>query len=371
MKIAIDLRSLHAKNYSGVEHFAVQAIENLLALDKDNQYLLFYNGARQKTFEQFHFLNVKYKQTRIPNRLLNFGFKFLKWPKIESLMDDSGTILMPNPNMVALRSTTKLVLVIHDLSPVFMPEMYSFKAQLWHRLINVKRLCERADKILAVSEYTKQALVNDLGIQPDKIKTGLLGIDHHRYHSDLEPSKLRLVRNIYGLPGKFILFIGTLEPRKNLTRLLEAFEQIDSDYHLVIAGKKGWRYSEAMELMASSKKKGFIHYLGYVPEEDKPALLKLAKVFAWPSMYEGFGLPVLEAMAVGTPVLTSNVTSLPEVVGNSAVMVNPYSIEEIRSGLEMLINQPSVSVRYSQLGLSRAKQFTWSRTAEVLKELLH
>lgn len=370
MQVAIDLRSLHAKNYSGVELFTIQAIQRLIELDKEHQYLLFYNGAKPKTFDEFHFLNVKYKQTRIPNRLLNFGFRFLKWPKIESLADEPRVLLMPNPNMVALRSLTKLVLVIHDLSPVVMPEMYSFKAQVWHKFINVKKLCKRADKILAVSEFTKQALVNDLGISESKIHTGLLGVDHDRYHSEIEITKLRSVRNVYGLPGKFILFIGTLEPRKNLARLLEAFEALDSDCHLVIGGKMGWRYSEAMDLMRNTKKRNFIHYLGYVPEEDKPALIKLAQVFAWPSLYEGFGLPVLEAMAVGTPVLTSNVTSLPEVAGDSALMVNPYNTIDILNGLKMLLTQPNLRELYIKSGLVQSKKFTWDHTASVLKQLL-
>lgn len=371
MQVAIDLRSLHAKNYSGVEHFAVQAIEQLINSDKSQQYLLYYNGAKPKSFNQFHFVNVKYKQTRIPNRLLNFCFKFFNWPKIEILADESTVLLMPNPNMVALRSTTKLVLVIHDLSPILMPEMYSIKAQIWHKMINVPKLCRRADKILAVSEYTKQALVNELGIEASKIHTGLLGVDHERYHPDLDILTLRSVRNRYGLPGKFILFIGTLEPRKNLARLLEAFELLPNDCHLVIGGKLGWRYSEAMSLINNSKKKNFIHYLGYIPEDDKPAIIKLAKVFAWPSLYEGFGLPVLEAMAVGVPVLTSNVTSLPEVAGDSALMVNPYNIEDVKIGLETLLNQNIVRDRYIKSGLIRAKKFTWDHTAQILKQLLH
>jgi len=370
MRITVDLRSLHTDEYSGVEHFTLQALEYLFTIDKTNQYLLYYNGFRRKRFDQFHFINVAYKQTRIPNRLLNLAFKFLGFPTIETLSDDNPMVLMPNPNMIALRSTTKLILVVHDLSPLFMPEMYSLKAQLWHRLINIPKLAQRADKILAVSEFTKQTLVEKLGIDEHKITIANLAIDHERFHPNLNTAKLRSVRNRYGLPGEYILFLGTLEPRKNLSRLLAAFETLSSDAHLVIAGKLGWRYDQVLQQMRQSKKARQIHYLGYVPEADKPYLLKLARVFAWPSLYEGFGLPPLEAAAVSTPVLTSSVTSLPKVMGDSALLVNPYNVAEIARGLEELLTQELVRDKFMKRGLERAKEFSWIDTAQALQTIL-
>lgn len=370
MNITIDLRSLHTSEFSGVEYFSAQVIEQLLQLDKENHYLLYYNAFSKKSFDRFHFVNGKYKQTRIPNRLLNLAFKFLRWPKLETLTNNNGVVLMPNPNMIRLRSTTKLVLVIHDLSPVLMPEMYSWKAQIWHKLINIPALAKRADKIFAVSEYTKQSLVKEFGINPDKISVGLLGIDHQRYNSNISLGAQRNIRNVYNLPGEFILFLGTLEPRKNLVRLIKAFESLQSEETLVIAGKLGWRYNEVMSLIQSSPKRKQIMYLGYIPEEDKPALIKLAKVFAWPSLYEGFGLPVLEAMAVGIPVITSNVTSLPEVVGDSALTVNPYNISEIADGLKVLLTDNATRENYIQKGLNRSKEFSWQKTADVLYNLV-
>ncbi|QQS23373.1 glycosyltransferase family 4 protein [bacterium] len=370
MNITIDLRSLHTKEFSGVEYFSEQVIQHLLQLDKQNQYLLFYNGYKKKTFDQFHFVNGKYKQTRIPNRLLNLSFKFLGWPKIENLTNNNHVLLLPNPTMVSIHSVTKLILVVHDLSPVLMPEMYTLKSQLWHKMINIPKLAKRANRILAVSEYTKQTLVSEFGISPEKISVGLLGIDSNRYRYNQSIGNLRNIRNVYGLPGEFILFIGTLEPRKNLSRLIKAYEALDTEASLVIAGKKGWRYAEVMQLIESSPKRKQIVYLGYISEEHKPGLIKLAKVFAWPSLYEGFGLPVLEAMAVGTPVLTSNVTSLPEVVGDSAITVNPYNITEITQGLNVLLNDSAVRENYIAKGLERSQKFNWDKTAQVLHSLL-
>lgn len=370
MRITVDLRSLHTKHSTGVEYFTTQVLERLLATDKTNHYTLYYNGFQPKQFEQFHFINVTYKQTRIPNRLLNLAFRLFKTPTIESLSGEQGTVLMPNPNMIALRSTTKLALVVHDLSPILMPEMYSWKAQTWHKFINIPKLIHRADKLIAVSDYTKQALVSELSIAEDKITVAKLGVDHDRFHANLEVSELRSARNRYGLPGEFILFVGTIEPRKNLPRLIQAFEQIKSDAHLVIAGKLGWRYDEVFSLIQKSPKAKLIHYLGYIPESDKPALMKLASVFAWPSLYEGFGLPPIEAAAVGTPVVTSNVTSLPEVMSDSAMLVNPYNVSELAHALEVLLTQDTVREQFIRKGLERAKSFTWEATAEQIRKVL-
>ncbi len=369
MKITVDLRGLQEDKPSGIGYFTLQVLEHLLERDKINKYVLYYNSFKQKVFSRFHFVNTEYKQTRIPNRVLNFCFKFFGWPKIETLVDDTNWVLMPNLNIIALRNTTKLALVVHDLSPIMMPEMYSLKSQLWHKLINIPALCKRADKIIAVSEFTKQALVQQLQINPEKITVALLGVDHDRYHEHLEEHKLRYVRNVYGLPGQFICFIATLEPRKNLERLIAAFEQLDYEGNLVIIGKLGWRYARVLDKIRSSNKAKQIIYLGYVPEHDKPYIIKLSEVFAWPSLYEGFGLPVLEAMAVGTPVLTSNVTALPEVVGDSAMMVNPYQVPDIRNGLQQLLTQQNLRELYSKKGLERAKQFSWDQTAEALQRV--
>lgn len=371
MPITVDLRSLHTKDATGVEYFTTHVLEPVLMTDSTHQYTLYYNGFQPKKFEQFHFLNVNYKQTRIPNRLLNFAFKFLKFPTMETLSGEDGPILMPNPNMIALRSTTKLTLVIHDLSPILMPEMYSWKAQLWHRFINLPKLIHRADKLIAVSEFTKQTLINELRVPSEKISVAKLGVDHERFHANLDIDQLRSVRNRYGLPGEFILYLGTLEPRKNIGRLIQAFEQLAGDAHLVIAGKLGWRYNQIFELINQSPKQKRIHYLGYVPEVDKPGLLKLASVLAWPSLYEGFGLPPLEAAAVGTPVVTSNLTSLPEVMADSALLVNPYNIEEIAHALEVLLTQDTVREQFVRRGLERVKIFNWQKTADQVIKALH
>lgn len=369
--IAVDLRSLHTSEFSGVESYTVHVLEELLANDRSNNYKLFYNGFKQKLFSHFHFINAEYKQTRIPNRLLNLSLKLFSWPKIESLAEDSDVLFMPNWNMLAVNSTTRVVLTVHDLSPQLLPQYYNLKARAWHWFINIPKLINRANRLIAVSEFTKMSLVKQLGVSADKITVAPLGVDHDNFRPNLSVDRLREIRNSYSLPGDFVLFVGTVEPRKNLQRLIQAFEQVGEPISLVIAGKLGWKYSALLKQIENSPKRRFIKLLGYVPEADKPYIMKLARVFAWPSLYEGFGLPVLEAMAVGTPVLTSNVTSLPEVAGDAALLVDPYNISDIANGIETLHTDNSIRSHYTAKGLERSKQFTWAKTAEIVKAAIN
>ncbi len=371
MNIAIDLRSLHTSEFSGVESYTVNVLERLLTSDRENSYTLFFNGFHQKNFEYLHFINAKYKQTRIPNRLLNISMKLAGRPYVESLIGPCDLLFLPNWNVSAVKPSTKVVLTVHDLSPLVLPELYNAKARAWHSFINIKKLVQRADHLLAVSEFTKQSLMDVLNVPEAKITVTSLGVDTDSYHPNFSVDTLRDVRNRYGLPGDYIFFVGTIEPRKNLMRVIEAFELLPGPTQLVIAGKWGWKYKGILDRIQNSPKRRLIKLLGYVPEQDKPLLMKLARVFIWPSLYEGFGLPVLEAMAVGTPVLTSPVTSLPEVAGDAALLISPYNTEEIAQGLFTLLNNETVRTTYSQRGIEQAKLFSWDTTAEIVKSVIH
>lgn len=368
--ITIDLRSLHGSEFSGVESYTVRVLEQLLSKDQKNLYQLFYNGYHKKVFEYFHFVNAKYLQTRIPNRLLNLSIKLFNWPKIEKLAGKSDIIFLPNWNMLRTESETKIVITVHDLSPLVLPEYYNLKARVWHWFMNIPRLVKQAHKVIAVSEFTKQSLIEKLNVPASKILVAPLGVDGDNYHSKLSVDRLRDVRNRYSLPGDFALYLGTVEPRKNLQRIIAAFEQVKDPVSLVIAGRLGWKYDSILKQVEDSPKRRFIHLLGYIPEADKPYLLKLARVFVWPSLYEGFGLPVLEAMAVGTPVLTSNVSSLPEVVGEAGLLVNPYNIDDIADGITKLHTDDSLRSHYISKGLEHSKRFTWEKCADIVKTAL-
>lgn len=369
--IAVDIRNLHTSEISGIGYYTLQVLERLINQDNSTIYKLFYNGFAKKEFPTLHFLNAEMVQTRYPNKILNLLFKIFQWPKIEHFIPNTKTLFLPNWNLLPISKSVRLVLTVHDLSPILMPEMYGWKSRIWHKLINIPNLLKRADKLIAVSNFTKVSLEQKLQIDAKKIVVAPLGVDTARFHQNIEVDILRSVRNKYNLPGRFILFLGTVEPRKNLHRILEAFELLGDPVHLVIAGQLGWKYKKVLTQIYNSKKKTFIHFLGYVKEEDKPALMKLAEVFLWPSLYEGFGLPLLESMAVGTPVITSSVASIPEVVGDSAMLIDPYKVEAITEGLQTLLNSNELKDYYIGKGLLRVQNFSWDKHVQIIHSQLH
>jgi glycosyltransferase involved in cell wall biosynthesis len=371
MRITVDLRSLHSAQYSGVEYYTVQLLEHLIPLDSKNQYTLLYNGWQPKQFDNLRFVNSKFVQRRFPNRVLNASMKFLGRPYLEDLAGPTDVLLAPDFNFVRVSPHTKLVQVVHDLSPLIEPSWFNLKTRAWHKFVGIRKTLRRADHIITVSEYTKQTVMAEAGIATEKITTAYIGINHELYQPNIAAEKLRFVRNKYGLPEQYLLFVGTIEPRKNLLNLVKAFEQLDSPASLVIAGKLGWNYQTLLNNIASSPKKRLIKLLGYADEADKPALIKLAKMLVWPSFFEGFGLPPLEALAVGTPVLTSHVSSLPEVVGDSALMVNPYTIEDITRAMEIGLTDTETRGILINKGLEQAKQFSWAKTATTVAEAIN
>lgn len=371
MVIAIDLRSIQRGTFSGVENYTLSMLEQLMRSDRDNRYVLFYNGLKPVQTEELRFLNTTVVSRRIPNKLLAASTTFLRQPHFSKLVGEFDVLFMPNLNHVVLQPGKKLVVTVHDLSPVVLPEYYDIKRRLWHWSVGFRRTLARADKIIAVSEYTKKELVDVLGLDANKITVVYQGIDHARYKPQLEQSRLRDVRNRYGLPGEFILYVGTLEPRKNVDGLLKAWDAMETKVPIVIAGKPGWKYGNIFKMAQKSSRRRLIQFLGFVPEADKPYVIKLARALAFPSIYEGFGLPVLEAMAVGTPVVTSSVTSLPEVAGDAALLVNPYNTDELTFALEQLVTDEHLREQLITKGLQRAQDFTWDKTAaETLKVLV-
>ncbi len=368
MKISIDLRSLQTGSISGVENYTLNLLEHLLPMDTENEYKLFFNSWQKKNFGiNLKHQNSKILRTRIPNKILNLAFK-LNLLKFEDLLGETDILFMPNLNQFQVAGNTKLVLTVHDLSPVTTPEFYNTKRRLWHYFLNYKKAVNRANLILAVSKYTKLDLVRLFNINPDKIKVIYPGINTKKMAERISINKLRMARNIYGLPGDYLLFLNTIEPRKNLSNLIKAFEQIESPVSLVIAGKKGWKYKEVFKQIKNSKKSSKIKYLGYIREEDKPAIISMARALIYPSFYEGFGFQPLEAMALKTPTIVSQVTSLPEIVKDASLLVNPYNIQDLRSAISEIIMKEDLRQKLISKGVKRVVSFNWQLTANQVME---
>ncbi len=268
-------------------------------------------------------------------------------------------------------SQTVTLLTVHDLSFVRVPDS-AFPALKRYLDQVVPRSVMRADHILADSVATKVDLVDLYGVVPEKVTVLLSGVNQS-FARATDPVFLMAMRNKYGLGSWPYLFsVGTVQPRKNYARVIQALALLHKrgfDLHLVIAGGKGWLDDPIYATVHEQKMQDFVHFIGFADDADLPALYSAASCFVFPSLYEGFGLPVLEAMRCGTPVITSNVSSLPEVAGDAALTVDPYDVEAIADALERIVSSPSLCETLVSRGYERARQFTWEASAQHLLDI--
>ncbi len=270
-------------------------------------------------------------------------------------------------NVGALMPMKRVVLTIHDTSYFVHPEWFRRDRALYYQSA-VRLSSIHAARIVTDSRAAAADLHTALRVSMDRIDVVPLGVGEEFRAADEE--RQATVKSWYKLPDNFILYVGTIEPRKNLGRLIAAWSRIAGEcaYDLVIAGRDGWKTKPVRAAAAASPHAPRIHFPGFIATDDLPALLSAARVFAWPSLYEGFGLPPLEAMACGTPVVTSNVSSLPEVVGDAALAVAPDDIEALADAMLRAANDDALRAVLRSKGLGRATEFTWERTAKLTCE---
>lgn len=361
MRIAIDIRPLLEPRPGGVAHFTSCILDALLR-KPSHQYALFSNAvAREPKVAG----EADRRFSRYPNKLLNASFAFLGTPTIEGLSGGADAVYLPNLNFAATR--LPYVVTVHDLSFVRYPRFFSAKQRLWHGLVEPRRLIEGAAAVTAVSEHTKADLMETYGIAGEKITVVSPGVD--RSFRPLPPAECAGVLKKYDLRPGYFLFLGTIEPRKNIKNIIAAFERLGGNARLVIAGGDGWLCRAIHERAARSPARDRIRFIGYVVGEEKPALYSAALAFIYPSFYEGFGMPPLEAMACGVPVIASHVTSLGEVVGDAGLLVDPYNTNEIVAAMTALRDEPGLRETMRLRGLAQAKKFSWEGSAARLESV--
>jgi len=394
--ISIDIRPLLEQNWGGVSWYTYYLVDGLVnrAEQGELRLVLFYNQRKsllncsivQLLARWKDCKNVRIAGYKLPNKILNLSMRFLNFPHIDDLLTieqlNNETIdyfLAPNLNFLSLSKKTKLITVCHDLSFEIFPEFYTLRQKLWLKLINPRRFYNQVDRIIAVSQNTKQDLIDLYGINSSKIDVTYPGIDHYQFK---KIDDCATVKNKYALPEKFILFVGTLEPRKNIETLIEAYDLMLSkpDFGaksgfgqspvLYIIGKEGWKYDRIYRFWLKTKRKDKIIFLDNVLREDLPALYNLATIFVYPSFYEGFGFPPLEAMACGTPVIVGDNSSLTEIVGDAGLLVDPFNIADLAQKMQQLLKSDELCGRLRTKGLTRAKMFTWRKTVQKIVEAL-
>jgi glycosyltransferase involved in cell wall biosynthesis len=252
---------------------------------------------------------------------------------------------------------------LHDFTCSVMPETHT-AGNVQATIRYAERLKKRARRVIAVSAQTKSDAVRLMGFDPDRIDVIHHGVDDA--FRSVAPGQVERVRAAYGLSKPYILFVGTIEPRKNVGLLLDAYSQLRSstreEFDLVVVGPKGWSSAPTIARLKSGLQG--VRYLGYVPERDLPAVTAGAAAFIYPSLYEGFGFPVAQAMAAGVPVITSNVSSLPEIAGDAAVLIDPRSVSGMAASIERVLLSPTLARDLAERGRARAQRYTWQRCAQ-------
>jgi glycosyltransferase involved in cell wall biosynthesis len=366
--IAIDYTAALTQG-GGIGRYTRELIKALAQHDQTADYRLFAAGFTNQTLPPIPGRNFKWTPSRInPVWFARFWHRLQIPLPIETWTGRIKLLHAPDFTLPPTRRGTCTILTVHDLSFVREPEAFTANLRAYLNKI-VPRSINRADLVLADSEATRQDIIDIYGTTDTKIRVLYSGVDDHFYPvNDLDVLSQMLKK--YNIGTKpYVLSVGTVQPRKNYDRLIEAFHRLNlPDLKLVIAGGKGWMDAPLYKRVTQLGLQDRVQFLGFTPDEDLPALYSAARAFAYPALYEGFGLPPLEAMACGIPVLVSNRSSLPEVVGSAALMVDPLDIEAITDGLRQLLDDDKLRhtlVNRSQL---RVQMFTWQTAARKLHE---
>lgn len=363
MKIAIDLTST-PKNKTGIGRYLYNLVHALQEVDQCNEYYLF---LQNDDVDGFDITAKNFHCVPVDSRILRKTYIRILWEqlvlpfKIRKL----GVDLMHSPYFtMPYLSRVKKITTFHDMTYFIFPEVHTpLKREMFKGYVRLS--AKNADAVLAISENTKLDIIKYTNLRDEIIHVTPLGVDwrfYEEYSIDTE-----LIKS-YGINGEYFLYVGTIEPRKNILRLIKAYQSLDESvkrkYKLVIAGKKGWMYDEIFEYLQQNKLEEYVHFTGFVKDEHLPVLYKGAKLFLYVSIYEGFGIPVIEGMACGVPTITSDTSSMKEIAGDAAIKVDPHNEEEIKNAILKLLNNKELYDSLIEKGKERAKIYNWRQCAE-------
>ena len=360
MRIAIDAHSV-GTGLGGNESYATNLIEALAEIDQTNRYTLY--------------VTKREAVARFSNRWPNFS--------VRSTLPHTPFIRIPLTLSAELRrnpvdvlhvqftspplSPCPVVVSIHDLSFEHLPQTFKWRSRKQLR-ITVRRTARQASQVIALSQHARNDIINTYHVNPQKISVIPLSAGD-RFRPIKDEEELQRVRQTYGIKGEYMLSVGAIQPRKNLGRLVAAYARLHHAKSegklpkLVLAGKCAWLYDKTLRTIKELQLNDSVIVTGYVPESDLPALYSGAICFIYPSYFEGFGLPPLEAMQCGVPVIVGDRTSLPEVVGAAGILVDPFDVDALAAAIEKVISDSDLRTELGVQGLARAKLFNWQETA--------
>lgn len=361
MRIGIDATALPLQPV-GAGIYMINLVRALAAVNERDELVIFTHPAGRKQMavqESKRFRWAVVPDKSIPRRLL---WEQIGLPRLVGKMrlDLLHSLHYTRPWRLPCRS----VVTFHDMTFFLYPQLHTRSKQAFFPL-TIRASARSADAIIAVSESTRADSIRLLGIPGEKIIATPLGVDPaFRPIRDLE--SLDVVRQRYNLPDRFILYVGLVEPRKNLSGLIRAYRSALEGgiaHRLVVVGRFGWSYQQVLDEIEALGLQERVQFTGYIPQADLPIVYNLASLFVYPTLYEGFGLPALEAMACGTPVVTSNVASLPEIIGEAGVLIPPGDQQALSQALQDVLSDPGLQTHLAIKGPQQASQFTWERTA--------
>lgn len=367
MKIWIDGYEANVPQRLGSSQIAFELLRGLERLDKKNEYVILLPSPplddlpKEREGWKYRVLKPRKLWTRIalPLALLSARKK--------------PDLFFSPTHYIPRFSPVKRVVTVFDLSYLHFPEMYK-KDDLWKLTKWTKYSVDNAVKIIAISNSSKQDLIKHYKVKKEKITVAYPGFNDKIFRPVKDDARIKGILGKYGVEGKYIIYIGTIQPRKNLVRLIEAFQKLE-DIKLVIVGKtsgqgrQGWMFEETLEAPKKFGVEDKVIFTGFAPTEDLPYLLSGAEAFVLPALYEGFGMTVVESMAVGTPVVVSNVSSLPEAAGSAGLLINPYSVDQIAQAIRTVVTDKKIRMQKSREGLIQARKFSWDKMTRSLMKV--
>jgi glycosyltransferase involved in cell wall biosynthesis len=361
MEIGIITDALDEKKGAGIRTYVLNMVRNL---DSKDITLIHYKKNKDKVYSRF-------KELIIPMRNIPFYREIRKMfvmPCMLNKFDIVHETVQIGPFF--FKSRFKKIVTVHDLSVIKFPKSHKGLHYVHHKL-GLQRTLKNVDRIIAVSNSTKKDLIRLFKVPARKIKVIYEAADK-QYRVINDKKELERFKTRYHIDYPFVLYIGTLEPRKNIPRLIKAFRLVKKKgypHKLLVVGKKGWKYKAIFKMIKTLGLEKDVVFTGFIEEKELPLFYNVADVFVFPSLYEGFGLPVLEAMQCGCPVIIANNSSLPEITGDAALKVNARDVRDIAMKIERLIKDKNLKIKFAQKGVKHARRFSWKRCAKETREL--